>query len=385
MDPHGGEPLGIEVDAALFDQVRTCDNHCEFCFIYQLPKGLRRSLYVQDDDYRLSFLYGNFTTLTRFTEADLERVVTEGLSPLWVSIHATDPEVRARMLRNRRGATSLRWLRALLDHGIEIHGQVVVCPGINDGPILDDTLAGVLDAYPELATVACVPLGVSRYNARRPCGPTRRPRPRAVVDGGGAGSRPSSARSAAAWSYRRRRVLPARRPALSPASTPTRASPSTTTASAWRAAFEARFHGRHEAPAGGPGGFFQSVDGAPADGYRAPRAAGAGDPGGLADAPVTVLTGTYGAAGDRAARGRRLGAGGASPVANDFFGGNIAVAGLLTGADLAAALADTPTAIATCCPTCASRAGGSSTGCCRATCPGRWRSCPRTGRRCGPR
>src|SRR5579862_5867349 len=160
----GNESLGIEVDAALFDQVRTCDNHCEFCFIYQLPKGLRPSLYVKDDDYRLSFLYGNFTTLTRFTEADLERVVTEGLSPLWVSIHATDPQVRARMLRNRRGATSLRWLRALLDHGIEVHGQVVVCPGVNDGEVLEDTLAGVLDRYPELASVACVPLGVSRYN-----------------------------------------------------------------------------------------------------------------------------------------------------------------------------------------------------------------------------
>src|SRR3954465_10134408 len=101
-----GEPLGAEVSSALFDQVRTCDNHCEFCFIYQLPPGMRRSLYLKDDDYRLSFLYGNFTTLTRFTEADLERVVTEGLSPLFVSIHATDPEVRTRMLRNRRGATS---------------------------------------------------------------------------------------------------------------------------------------------------------------------------------------------------------------------------------------------------------------------------------------
>ena len=115
-----GMPLGAEVASALFDQVRTCDNHCEFCFIYQLPPGLRDSLYLKDDDYRLSFLYGNFTTLTRFTEADLERVVTEGLSPLHVSIHATDPEVRADLLRNRRGATSLRWLRALLDHGITV-------------------------------------------------------------------------------------------------------------------------------------------------------------------------------------------------------------------------------------------------------------------------
>ena len=94
----------------MFDRVRTCDNHCPFCFIYQLPKGMRKSLSLKDDDYRLSFLYGNFTTLTRFTEADLERVITEQLSPLYVSIHATDPELRARLLRNRRGATSLRWL-----------------------------------------------------------------------------------------------------------------------------------------------------------------------------------------------------------------------------------------------------------------------------------
>ena len=124
-----GEALGAEIHSAVFDRVQTCDNHCEFCFIYQLPTGMRRSLYLKDDDYRLSFLYGNFTTLTRFTEADLERVVTERLSPLYVSIHATDPDLRARMLNNRRGATSLRWLRALLDAGIEVHGQLVICPG----------------------------------------------------------------------------------------------------------------------------------------------------------------------------------------------------------------------------------------------------------------
>ncbi|HEX9530289.1 MAG TPA: DUF512 domain-containing protein, partial [Acidimicrobiales bacterium] len=159
-----GAPLGVEVQSALFDQVRTCDNHCEFCFIYQLPPGMRSSLYLKDDDYRLSFLYGNFTTLTRFTEADLERVITEHLSPLHVSIHATDPAVRSRMLRNRRGATSLRWLRALLDAGIEVRGQVVVCPGVNDGDVLTDTLTGVLDTYPELSTLAIVPLGVSKFS-----------------------------------------------------------------------------------------------------------------------------------------------------------------------------------------------------------------------------
>ncbi|HTX01094.1 MAG TPA: DUF512 domain-containing protein, partial [Acidimicrobiales bacterium] len=159
-----GEPLGIEVSSAVFDRVRTCDNHCSFCFIYQLPKGMRKSLYLKDDDYRLSFLYGNFTTLTRFTELDLERVVTERLSPLYVSIHATDPELRARLLRNRRGATSLRWLRQLLDHGIEVHGQLVICPGVNDGVALHETLAGILETYPELASAAAVPLGVSRVS-----------------------------------------------------------------------------------------------------------------------------------------------------------------------------------------------------------------------------
>ncbi len=148
----------------MFDRVRTCDNHCEFCFIYQLPKGMRSSLYLKDDDYRLSFLYGNFTTLTRFTEADLERVITERLSPLHVSIHATDPDVRSQMLKNPRGGMSLRWLRALLDHGITVRGQIVVCPGVNDGAILDDTFAGILDQYPELDSVALVPLGISKFN-----------------------------------------------------------------------------------------------------------------------------------------------------------------------------------------------------------------------------
>src|SRR5436853_2879093 len=177
-----GEPLGVEIHSALFDQVRTCDNHCEFCFIYQLAPGLRTSLYLKDDDYRLSFLYGNFTTLTRFTEADLERVVTERLSPLNVSIHATDPDVRAELLRNRRGATSLRWLRALLDADITVHGQVVVCPGINHGPVLDDTLAGVLDEYPELSSLCIVPLGVSRYSTETRMRPHTRAEAETVVD-----------------------------------------------------------------------------------------------------------------------------------------------------------------------------------------------------------
>ena len=137
---------------------------------------------MKDDDYRLSFLFGNFTALTRFTESDLERVITERLSPLYVSIHATDPLVRADQLRNRRGATSLRWLRQLLDHDIEVHGQVVVCPGLNDGAVLTETLAGVLDHYPELRTVAVVPLGISDHSNEPRMRTHTRAEAEAVVD-----------------------------------------------------------------------------------------------------------------------------------------------------------------------------------------------------------
>jgi len=334
----GNEALGIEVDAALFDQVRTCDNHCEFCFIYQLPKGMRKSLYVKDDDYRLSFLYGNFTTLTRFTESDLERVVTEGLSPLWVSIHATDPEIRARMLRNRRGATSLRWLRALLDLGVAVHGQVVVCPGINDGAVLDDTLAGVLDLYPELKSVACVPLGVSKYTTEgsmRPHSPAEAAETVELIEGW---------QTTFVSALGRRMVFASDEyylqsggsfPPLKQYEDLAQVENGVGIASA----FAASFHGSAiQTPH--TGGFFQSVDGAPAAGYRAPRAPGSVTLLPRPGAPVTVVTGTYGAA-VLAPLVEPLGAQ-VLAVTNSFFGGNIAVAGLLAGEDVAAALAGQP-------------------------------------------
>jgi putative radical SAM enzyme (TIGR03279 family) len=338
VERSGGEPLGIEVDAPLFDRVRTCDNHCEFCFIHQLPKGLRRSLYVRDDDYRLSFLYGNFTTLTRFTEMDLERVVTEGLSPLWVSIHATDPAVRARMLRNRRGATSLRWLRALLDAGVTVHGQVVVCPGVNDAAVLDDTLAGILDRFPDLASVACVPLGVSRWNAEAGMRPHTRAEAAATVDlveewqgvFHVAVGHPLVHASDELY-------LQAGRP-LPDLDRYGELAQHDNGVGMLRS-FEARFWGREDAPVGGPGGFFQSVDGAPAAGYRAPRHPGSVTLAPGPDAPVTVVTGDYAAPFlDGLVRRVRPDAE-VLAVRNDFFGGNIAVAGLLAGADLARRLA----------------------------------------------
>lgn len=340
-----GEPLGAEISSALFDRVRTCDNHCEFCFIHQLPKGMRRSLYLKDDDYRLSFLYGNFTTLTRFTEADLERVVTERLGPLFVSIHATDPAVRARLLRNRRGATSLRWLSALLDHGIEVHGQVVVCPGRNDGAVLEDTLAGILDLYPGLATAAFVPLGVSRHSDEPGLRPHTAAEAAAVLDAVEAWQ-PAFLEAVdrrvvfAADEYR----LLAGRPF--PTAEHYEGFPQHENGVGMAAAFASAFAGDTGAAHGVRPGFFAWVDGAVGQGYRAPRSA----PGAVEvtfgrrpPAPVTVVTGTYGAAVIRPLLdgiGRQDVA--VTAVENRFFGGNTAVAGLLVGEDIARALADEP-------------------------------------------
>ena len=346
-----GQVPGIEVSSAVFDRVRTCDNHCEFCFIYQLPKGMRKSLYLKDDDYRLSFLYGNFTTLTRFTELDLERVLTERLSPLFVSIHSTDPELRAHMLRNPRGATSLRWLRALLDGGIEVHGQVVVCPGVNDGDALETTLAGIVDEYAELATVACVPLGVSDYTTE----PSMRPH--TADEAGRVIDVVEEWQALCLESMGRRLVyaadeyyLLAGRPF--PEVEAYDGFPQHENGIGMARAFEAAFHGDVAAARGVQPGFFSWVDGAPAAGYRAPRftehgAPFAGPPGDepaadLADTPIAILTGEYGAevleplVRDLRPRVRLV------PVHNDLFGGNIAVTGLITGADIARVLQDQP-------------------------------------------
>jgi putative radical SAM enzyme (TIGR03279 family) len=341
-----GRPLGAEVSSAVFDRIRTCDNHCEFCFIYQLPKGLRRSLYLKDDDYRLSFLYGNFTTLTRFTEADLERVVTEGLSPLHVSIHATDPGVRAAMLRNRRGATSLRWLRALLDHGVETRGQVVVCPGVNDGAVLDDTLAGVLDEYPELATLAVVPLGVSRFNPEPAMRPHTPGEAAAVID------------AVEDWqdvylaALGRRLVHAADEYYLLagrafPAADRYDGFPMHEDGIGMARAFELEFTGAVASTTGVRSGFFAAVDGPPnPTDYRTPCGSAqqpvASPVRRRRDAPVAVLTAPLGAAVLRPL----LDAGRPDVrvvvVDNEFFGGNTGATGLMVGADLVRTLRDEP-------------------------------------------
>ncbi|MCY3786427.1 MAG: DUF512 domain-containing protein, partial [bacterium] len=270
IDKAAGLPLGIEVQSAVFDAVRTCDNHCEFCFIYQLPPGMRSSLYLKDDDYRLSFLYGNFTTLTRFTEADFERVISEGLSPLFVSIHATDADLRAEMLRNRRGATSLRWLRLLLAAGVEVYGQVVVCPGVNDGGWLEDTLCGVLESYSELRGLCLVPLGVSRH------APSGRLRPHTVAEA------EAVLDATEHWQDVFRSVL-GRRMVFAADEYYLLAGRELPPAAHYEGFdmhedgvgiarnFLEEFAGRSAEPTGVQTGFFAWVDGAPAAGYRAPR------------------------------------------------------------------------------------------------------------------
>jgi putative radical SAM enzyme (TIGR03279 family) len=357
VDVHkrAGEPLGAEVSSALFDRVRTCDNHCEFCFIYQLPKGLRRSLYLKDDDYRLSFLYGNFTTLTRFTESDLERVVTEGLSPLHVSIHSTDPALRARMLRNPRGATSLRWLRALLDHGIEVRGQLVICPGVNDGRALDDTLAGILDEYPELSSVAVVPLGISRFNPEAAMRRHTAEEAGAVVDAvedwqdvyGAALGRRLIHAADEYYLMAGRRFPPAAH---------YEGFPMHEDGIGMARTFELEFEGRVEDATGVRRGFFAAVDGTGAcatgdalppnpAAYTALRAAPSA-PVALRPrrrAPIGILSGELGAR----VVGPLVGALGRGdvrviPVGNEFFGGNTGVTGLLTGSDLTRVLANEP-------------------------------------------
>ena len=354
IDKAAGHPLGLDLASAVFDRVRTCDNHCPFCFIYQLPAGMRPSLSVKDDDYRLSFLYGNFTTLTRFTEADLERIVTEGLSPLYVSIHATDPSVRARLLRNPRGAVSLRWLGALLDAGVEVHGQVVVCPGINDGPVLDDTLLGVLDRFPRLASVGIVPLGVSAHAHEpelRHHTPTEVRAVLATVERWQARFLDAVGRRLvhAADEYY---VLAGR--AFPPAAHYD-GFPQHENGIGMARAFGDEVRDAvagHTGPGTGPrAGFFAWVDGAPAAGYRAPRTS----PVALrvrptaSDAvrpPVALLTGRYGAAVLSPLLDTLAGVAGVPvrlvEVESRFFGGNIAVTGLLTGSDVAEALRDEP-------------------------------------------
>lgn len=154
------EPLGIEFGEDAFDGTRLCNNRCFFCFLKGLPRGLRKTLYVKDDDYRLSFLHGNFVTLTNLGEDDWERIGAQRLSPINVSVHATNPDLRRMMLGNPRAPDVRLQLRRLAALGIAVHTQVVLCPGVNDGPALDETLDELL-GHANVPSIGVVPVGSS--------------------------------------------------------------------------------------------------------------------------------------------------------------------------------------------------------------------------------
>jgi putative radical SAM enzyme (TIGR03279 family) len=164
MDLSRGAVFGAEVEDF---KTRTCSNSCLFCFIDQLPPQARPSLRVKDDDYRLSFLHGNYITLTNMAERDLDRIIEQALSPLYVSVHATDPALRTRILGRRKPDDLEGKLRKLIEGGIRLHTQVVLMPGINDGTNLERTVSDLYRLYPGIASVAIVPLGLSEHGRAR--------------------------------------------------------------------------------------------------------------------------------------------------------------------------------------------------------------------------
>ncbi|MEO0377685.1 MAG: TIGR03279 family radical SAM protein, partial [Cyanobacteria bacterium P01_A01_bin.17] len=159
--------LGLEFETALFDGLIQCNNRCPFCFIDQQPPGRRQSLYLKDDDYRLSFLYGSYLTLTNLSAREWNRIEAMRLSPLYVSVHATESNVRQRLLKNERAGQILDQLRWFQERRLQVHAQVVLCPGINDGPHLERTLKDLAQFHtgeiPAVASVAVVPVGLTRF------------------------------------------------------------------------------------------------------------------------------------------------------------------------------------------------------------------------------
>jgi len=161
------QDLGLEFQSALFDGLIQCNNRCPFCFIDQQPPGKRETLYLKDDDYRLSFLYGSYLTLTNLSQKEWDRIAQMRLSPLYVSVHATEPEIRIRLLKNPRAGQILDQLKWFKKNRLQIHAQVVVCPGINDGKHLEQTILDLAKFHrgriPTVASVAVVPVGLTRF------------------------------------------------------------------------------------------------------------------------------------------------------------------------------------------------------------------------------
>ena len=157
------EPLGITLDQTIVSRPRPCANHCIFCFIDQMPPGMRDTLYVKDDDWRLSLMMGNYITMTNISEQELDRIIRRRVSPLYISVHTTDPELRCRMLRNKNAGQIMDRLRLLAKNGLRFHCQIVMCPGWNDGEALARTLEDLRSLFPYAQSVALVPIGLTKF------------------------------------------------------------------------------------------------------------------------------------------------------------------------------------------------------------------------------
>ncbi|MGL4108080.1 DUF512 domain-containing protein [Clostridium sp. LP20] len=158
-----GEELGIEFGGGIMDKAKSCSNKCVFCFIDQLPKGMRNTLYFKDDDSRLSFLQGNFVTLTNMKDEDIDRIIRYKISPINISVHTTNPELRVKMLKNRFSGNILERMTKLANAGIKMHAQIVCIPGINDGEELIKTINDLYPLYPYVNNVAIVPIGITKF------------------------------------------------------------------------------------------------------------------------------------------------------------------------------------------------------------------------------
>ena len=157
------EDLGLDFETYLMDEQRSCRNKCVFCFIDQMPPGMRETLYFKDDDARMSFLYGNYITLTNLSEHDIERTIRMKISPINISVHTTNPELRCRMMNNRFAGKALDIMQRLANAGIAMNAQLVLCPGLNDGEELKRSLRDLLKLAPTLKTISCVPVGLTKY------------------------------------------------------------------------------------------------------------------------------------------------------------------------------------------------------------------------------
>ena len=157
------EDLGIEFENGLMDDYKSCSNKCMFCFIDQMPPGMRETLYFKDDDSRLSFLQGNYVTLTNMKDKDIERIIYYNLGPINVSVHTTNPKLRCTMLHNRFAGEALKKIKRLSDAGIEMNGQVVLCKGVNDGEELERTIRDLTEYIPNMQSLSIVPVGLTKY------------------------------------------------------------------------------------------------------------------------------------------------------------------------------------------------------------------------------